>query len=58
MRVVLMDPSSGALRWRLSNGGYEEYTPSGAPLSKVVDYRDWFVGRSGHLPFAMVGGNV
>jgi len=58
MRVVLMDSASGALRWRLSSGIYEDYTPSGAPLSKIVDYREWFVGRSGHLPFAVVGGNV
>ena len=58
MRVVLMDPSSGRLRWRLSGGGYVDYSPSGAPISKITDYKEWFVGRSGHLPFAVVGVNV
>jgi uncharacterized protein YbcC (UPF0753/DUF2309 family) len=54
MRVVLSDGIGGDLWWREPNGEYKRFTPSeDAPL-KIKDYSGWFLGRSGHLPFAQV----
>lgn len=58
MRVALLDPDSGGLRWRMTNGEYRDYVPSDSPIVRIKDYKEWFVGRSGHLPFAVVEGGV
>lgn len=54
IRVVLSDADSGQLAWRLPDGTYKPFTPSDEPLPTVSDYRDWFLGKSGHLPFAQL----
>jgi len=52
IKVVLMDSDTRKLQWRMPDGSYVVHNPSQEPLPQVADYKDWFLGKSGHLQFA------
>jgi len=54
IKVVLRNSETGSLEWRLPGGEYRTYHPSVDPLPQITDYRAWFLGRAGHLPFASI----
>lgn len=56
IRVALRDPSTGELWWRMPNGEYTRYEASRENIPTIKDYGTWFLGKSGHLPFAEIQG--
>ncbi|WP_437321868.1 YbcC family protein [Sorangium sp. So ce385] len=53
IRLACVDPATGAIA-RLERGAFAPFTPPGAPLPAVERSADWYAGKSGFVPPAIV----
>jgi|GEM_PF-95062 len=54
IKLVLWNPDTHELEWRLPTGCFEKFEPSTEILLQVKKYSDWFMGKSNHLSFVEI----
>lgn len=53
VQLVSLDPTDGSMQV-FRGGAFVPYTPGPAALPQVQRSVDWYLGRGGHLPPALV----